>query len=257
MQQITEPFVKGNSFIHAAHPGMRVGCAFLFSLCGALVTNSGAAISVLAAGICFAAFARLPVWALAKRLFLVNFFIFFLWLFLPFSRPGEALFSVGPFTASLEGMVYTAIITMKSNGVILAVTSLLSTMPVQLMGAGMQSLKFPDKLCRLLLFTWRYIHVMRLEYAKMRRAAVMRGFVPHTSVRTYKTYAWLLGMLLVRSLDRAQRVWQAMLCRGFAGTFHTLNRFSLSKRDWVLLSMSIVSSAVFIFLQLNKIEVFR
>lgn len=257
MQQITEPFVTGKSFIHAAHPGMRVGCAFFYSLCGALVTDLTAAAGVLVAGICFAAAARLPFGPLMRRLLVVNVFVFFLWIFLPFSRAGAPVFSVGPFTATLEGVIYTAIITLKSNGVVLAVTSLISTMPVQAMGAGMQSLKFPDKFCRLFLFTWRYVHVMRIEFFKLHRAASMRGFVPRTSLRTYKTYAWLMGMLLVRSMDRAQRVWQAMLCRGFAGAFHSLTTYRISGRDWLLLGMSVASSACFIFLELNRIEVFR
>ncbi|WP_432738697.1 cobalt ECF transporter T component CbiQ [Maridesulfovibrio sp. FT414] len=257
MQQITEPFATGNSFIHAAHPGVRIGCAFIYSLCGALATDLTAATSVLFGGIFFAAAARLPFFPLMRRLLVVNAFIFFLWIFLPFSRSGAPVLSIGPFTATLEGIIYTAIITLKSNGVVLAATALLSTMPVQLIGAGMQTLKLPEKFCRLFLFTWRYVHVMRIEFSKMHRAAVMRGFAPGTSLRTYKTYAWLLGMLLVRSMDRAQRVWQAMLCRGFTGIFHSLNTYSFCKQDLFLLAMSTLSAAGFIFLELNRVEVFR
>lgn len=257
MQHIIEPFVSGNSFIHTAHPGVRVGCAFLFSLCGALVTTLPAACCVFVSGILFAAAARLSFFRLIKRLLFVNFFILFLWLFLPFSRPGETVFSIGPFTASLEGILYASIITLKSNGVILAMTSLISTMPVQVMGAGMQSLHLPDKFCRLFLFTWRYVHVMSIEFSKMKRAATMRNFVPRTTLRTYKTYAWLMGMLLVRSMDRAQRVWQAMLCRGFTGTFHSLNYFTIQGRDWLLLAASIIFSMIFIVFEIFKIEVMQ
>ena len=255
MQHITEPFISGNSFIHSTHPGFRVGCAFIFSLCGALVTNINAAGSVFACGVIFAIAARLPFLKLVKRLFFVNFFIFFLWIFLPFSRPGDPLFTIGPFTATTQGVVYTAIITLKSNGVILAMTSLISTMAVQQMGAGMQSLRIPDKFCRLFLFTWRYVHVMSTEFYKMRRAATMRNFQPRTNLRTYQTYAWLMGMLLVRSLDRAQRVWQAMICRGFTGTFHTLNSLEVHGRDWGLLMLSIAFSTTFIVLEFYKIGV--
>ncbi len=236
---------------------MRIGCAFLFSLCGAPVSGLTSSAGVLLAGICFAIAARLPLLPLLKRLLAVNFFIFFLWFFLPFSRPGNPAFSVGPFTATTAGLIYTTVITLKSNGVILAVTSLLSTMPVQLVGAGMQSLKFPDKFCRLFLFTWRYVHVMRVEFSKMRRAAAMRNFVPRTNLRTYKTYAWLMGMLLVRSLDRAQRVWKAMLCRGFSGTFHTLETYRVCERDWGLLAMSLICTAGFLILEFKGIEVFK
>ncbi|NDV22992.1 cobalt ECF transporter T component CbiQ [Desulfovibrio sp. JC022] len=255
MQQLTEPFAYGNSTIHSMNPGFRLACAFIFSLAGALVTNLAAASSVLAAGILFACVAKLKLKTLLKRLLIVNFFILFLWVFLPFSRPGVPLFNIGPFTATLDGIIYTAIITLKSNGVILAMTALISTMQVQTLGAGMQSLKLPDKLCRLLLFSWRYVHVMSTEYSRMRRAATMRAFTPGSNLRTYRTYAWLMGMLLVRSLDRAQRVWQAMLCRGFAGTFHTLTTYRTGIRDWTLLLATMACIALFIFLEFNKIEV--
>ncbi|WP_320174366.1 cobalt ECF transporter T component CbiQ [Maridesulfovibrio sp.] len=255
MQQLTEPFAYGNSIIHSMHPGFRLACAFLFSLAGALVTNLDAAASVLAAGIIFSIAARLSLSKLLKRLLIVNFFILFLWIFLPFSSAGEPLFSIGPFTATLEGILYTAIITLKSNGVILAMTALISTMEVQTLGAGMQSMKLPDKLCRLLLFSWRYVHVMSMEYNRMHRAAAMRAFSPRTDMRTYRTYAWLMGMLLVRSMDRAQRVWQAMLCRGFDGTFHTLTTYRTGKRDIALLLATLGCVAIFIFLEFNKIEV--
>ncbi len=256
MQHISEPFASGESFIHSSHPGFRVICAFLFSLVGALVMSLPAAVMIFISGLLFACFARLPMFRLMKRLLYVNGFIFFLWLFLPFSRPGEPLFTVGPFTASTEGILYAAIITLKSNGIVLAATALISTMPVQLMGAGMQSLKLPDKLCRLFLFTWRYVHVMGEEYEKMKRAAVMRGFVPCNSMRTYRTYAWLLGMLLVRSWDRAQVVWQAMLCRGFTGKFYTLNVFKVRRSDWLLFGMTVILATAAIVFQLHKIEVF-
>lgn len=255
MQQLTEPFTDGNSIIHSLNPGFRLACAFLFSLTGALVTNPAAAISVLIAGTLFACAAKLHFKILLKRLLIINFFVLFLWLFLPFSRPGEPLFNIGPFTATLEGIIYTAIITLKSNGVILAMTALVSTMPVQALGAGMQSLKLPEKLSRLLLFSWRYVHVMNTEYSRMRRAASMRSFTPGTNLRTYRTYAWLMGMLLVRSLDRAHRVWQAMLCRNFNGIFHTLTNYRTGNKDWVLLAATTAFVALFIFLEFNKVEV--
>ncbi|MFP4657714.1 MAG: energy-coupling factor transporter transmembrane component T family protein, partial [Desulfonatronovibrionaceae bacterium] len=42
---------------------------------------------------------------------------------------------------------------------------------------------------------------------------------PGTNMRTYKTFAHIVGMILIRSFERAERVQQAMLCRGFSGRF--------------------------------------
>jgi cobalt/nickel transport system permease protein len=62
-----------------------------------------------------------------------------------------------------------------------------------------------------------------------------RGFQPTTNLHTYKTYAHLVGMLLVRSADRAERVRNAMLCRGFRGRLYSLSEFSLKTNDIVSL----------------------
>ncbi len=243
MEKIRETFSSGNSAIHRSHPGMRVLCALLFSIAAALASNLYSGLSVLAAGLVFVLLARLDPVHLLKRLFYVNFFIAFLWVFIPFSHQGETVFSVWGFDATREGIDLALLITLKSNGIILAVTAFLATMPVQVLGAGMQWLRVPDSFCRLFLFTYRYVHVIGEEYTRLHRAAVMRGFVPANNLRTYRTYAWLMGMLLVRSWDRAHRVWQAMLCRGFDGRFHVLRVFRLSLADWMMLGVVVFLSA--------------
>jgi cobalt/nickel transport system permease protein len=89
-------------------------------------------------------------------------------------------------------------------------------------------LRLPDKLCHLLLFTYRYIYVFEQEFRRLVQAMKIRGFRPRTNLHTYRSYAYLAAMLLVRSFDRAERVFQAMLCRGFNGTFYSLRTFLLA-----------------------------
>jgi cobalt/nickel transport system permease protein len=74
--------------------------------------------------------------------------------------------------------------------------------------------------------TYRYIAVIQTEYHRLLRAAKFRGFVPGTNIHSYRTYAYLAGMLFVRASRRASRVYDAMRCRGFNGEFHTLDTFS-------------------------------
>jgi cobalt/nickel transport system permease protein len=59
----------------------------------------------------------------------------------------------------------------------------------------------------------------------------VRGFRPRMSGHAYRTYGYLIGMLLVRSFDRSERILAAMKCRGFHGHFHVLNHFCYSRRD--------------------------
>ena len=56
-------------------------------------------------------------------------------------------------------------------------------------------------------------------------------FEPSTSLRTYKTFANLVAMLLLKSYDRAERVYDAMLCRGFKGRYYVLDHFHLTGKD--------------------------
>jgi cobalt/nickel transport system permease protein len=56
-------------------------------------------------------------------------------------------------------------------------------------------------------------------------------------------------MLLVRSYDRADRVFQAMLCRGFHGVFYSLKTFSWQRRDWLFLVTSLLALIVIFLLE--------
>ena len=59
----------------------------------------------------------------------------------------------------------------------------------------------------------------------------MRGFRPRMNWHTYRTYGYLVGMLLVRSLERSERIVAAMKCRGFRGRFYLLDHFAFSSAD--------------------------
>ncbi|MFW5792080.1 MAG: energy-coupling factor transporter transmembrane component T family protein, partial [Desulfohalobiaceae bacterium] len=86
------------------------------------------------------------------------------------------------------------------------------------------------------------------EYLRLRRAMKTRAFRPRTNLHTYRSYGHLLGMLFVRSFDRAERVHQAMRCRGFKGRFYSLTEFSLTSRDVVFgLACMVLTATLIVF----------
>ena len=87
---------------------------------------------------------------------------------------------------------------------------------------------FPEKVVHLLLLTVRYVGVLQRESQRLRIAMKARGFRPRMNGHTYRSYGQLVGMLLVRSLDRAERIVAAMKCRGFRGHFYLLDHFAYS-----------------------------
>lgn len=204
---------------------------------------------VLTLGLLLVMAARLAPAKLFKRLLAVNVFTVFLWPFLPFTTPGEPLFTFMGLTGTYQGVRLAAIITLKTNAIVLALTALMGTIPVRDLGPAMQALNVPDKLCHMLVFTHRYAVLIRQELTHMLQAARARGFRPRTTLHTYRTYAWVAGMLLVRSWDRAERVRDAMLCRGFSGRFHTLAEFRRSGIDTAFLLCSIAATILIIYLE--------
>jgi cobalt/nickel transport system permease protein len=131
--------------------------------------------------------------------------------------------------------------------------ALLATTPIFTLGRAMSKLYFPDKIIHLFLFTYRYIHVIFQEYRRLTNAMRIRGFMPRTNIHTYRSYAYLVGMLLVRSYDRAERIHRAMLCRGFSGKYYTLSRFSINIGDILYLSLMLAAILGLVFLQWRAI----
>jgi cobalt/nickel transport system permease protein len=226
--------------------------AGLFAVLVAVVQTYATALAGLALAFSCLALARLPWKKVATRLLVVNSFIFFLWLVLPFTHPGEGVWRLGPFTASREGVLLTGLITLKSNAIIIALMALIATAPIVTLGAAMHNLRLPPKLCHLLLFTYRYLYVFEQEFRRLLQAIKIRGFQPRSNLHTYRTYAYLAAMLLVRSLDRADNVYKAMLCRGFRGVFYSLRTFSWERRDWVFGAASLLALTALCFLEWLK-----
>jgi cobalt/nickel transport system permease protein len=111
------------------------------------------------------------------------------------------------------------------------------------LGHSIYRLRVPEKIVYLLLMTYRYIFVIEEEYQRLMRAVKIRGFRPGTNVNTYRTYSHVIGMLFVRAAARAERVHQAMQCRGFNGKFYSLQEFQTNAASWVF---AIVMTAVIV-----------
>jgi cobalt/nickel transport system permease protein len=246
---IQEPFSEGASLAHRLDPRGKIVVAALFAILIAVTRSYLVALGGLALALIYLALARLPVKQVVVRLLLVNSFIFFLWFVLPLTYPGDAVWRFGPLTATRQGLIYTGLITLKSNAIIIALIALIATVPIVTLGQALHNLKLPDKLCHLLLFTYRYIHVFEQEYRRLVQAMKIRGFCPRTNLHTYRSYANLTAMLLVRSFDRAERVFAAMRCRGFQGTFYSLKTFSWQRRDGIFLAASLLALVALLYLE--------
>lgn len=155
----------------------------------------------------------------------------FVWLVLPwrFDFGGGPLLA---FNAAGAGMAFG--ITLKSNSIFLAWVALLYQIPFNNILQALGSWRVSPKLLALLFFIYRYGLILRGEYARMQAATRTRGFRPRLNWHSLRTISQLAACLLLRGFDRAERVYQAMLCRGFSGQFYFFNNLKWQKNDTML-----------------------
>lgn len=104
--------------------------------------------------------------------------------------------------------------------------------------SGLSQLGVPRAFTTQLLFLLRYTTVLAAEAARMNTAKELRSCgIRRTSLAVYGS---LLGQLLLRALDRAQRIHLAMISRGFDGELRTLHALRWRQTDAIFLVGSVL-----------------
>lgn len=230
---IDEPFAHGHTVIHRIDPRYRITAAAALTIAIAVAYRFEALVFALALAVVLILVARLDLKKVGSRLWVIAGFLALLWVVLPITYNGDTLYAVGPVHVSYQGIELSAQITLKSSAILFVLIALTTTMSIATLGHALDRMQVPGKIVHLLLISYRYVFVIEQEYKRIVRAAKIRGFSPGTNLHTYRTVAYMIGMLFVRAALRADRVYQAMLLRGFDGRFYCLSRFPAHRRNTV------------------------
>ena len=107
--------------------------------------------------------------------------------------------------------------------------------------AGASALGVPDVLVQTTALVYRYLSVLRERAGAMVASAQARGWSRRTPDRIRVAGA-MLGVLLVRSLDRGERVHRSMLARGYTGRLPSLRPLAMTPIDWAV-GIGVVAAA--------------
>lgn len=238
------------SGIDIIDPRVRVVAAMLFSF--AVVLSHNFAVLLFGLGLAFfvAAMAKLDFKRTLRRVIAMDMFMIFLVIMLPFTTPGREIFNIYGLSASIEGLLHACKIALKANAVVLILLALVGTMGATELGYAMARLKVPEKFVHLLMFTIRYLEVIGQEYKRMRRAMQARAFVLRSNMHTWRSIGYLVGMLLVHSLERSERIMAAMKCRGYRGRLYLLGQMQIGRHDYYFIGLSSFFLAVLLGLNL-------
>ena len=234
-------------------PRMRIVLAALFGIVTVSLDDFAALAVALAMALAALACSGLPPRRTLRRMAAMDGFIIFMLVLLPFTMPGTPLFTIFGFAASREGLEQALRIALRANAVILMLMAMVGSMEPARLGHALHALRVPERLVMLLMFTTRYIEVLRTEYLRQRVSMRCRGFRPRSNMHSYRSFGYLIGMMLVRALERSERILDAMKCRGFDGRLLLLERFSLTRVDALFAVVSALLMAALIGVQLRHV----
>lgn len=227
-------------------PRTRILAALAFAVAIVSLQDLLALLLGLCAALATMLLARMPARQTLRRMLAMDGFILFMLVLLPFTVPGEPSVEILGLAASWPGLLKAVEIALKANAVILALMSLVGSMEPVTLGHALRRLRMPENLVHLLLFTVRYVDVLQQEYLRLRCAMKARGFRPRNSRHTYRSFGYLVGMMLVRAVERSERILAAMKCRGFTGRIPLVDSLAFSARDLVFgLALGAVLAGLF------------
>jgi cobalt/nickel transport system permease protein len=175
------------------------------------------------------ALARLPLAPVLRRLAGFAPFILTAAVLLPFTRPGD-----GTVSASLQlggwelplyraGLLAAKAVLLKSLISALSVVLLVSTTPFSGLLRALERLHFPRLLLAIIAFLYRYLFLLQGEFLRLTRAARSRNWEAGPFRTRLAAAGGIVGSLFLRTYDRGERVYTAMLARGYDGRFRTLS----------------------------------
>jgi cobalt/nickel transport system permease protein len=169
---------------------------------------------VLALGIALAA--GLGASGVLRALRVPGVLVLTLVLLLPFTGGGDVLVMLGPLALRTDGVAAAGLIAGRALTIVLISVALLGQLPVAHLLGGLRALGTPAILVDIAAMMHRHLMDIRRDLAAMRLAARLRGEPWRVRISTLRTLGWTLGALLLRSHERAERIWTAMRLRGHA-----------------------------------------
>jgi len=226
-------FALQDTSVHRVDPRVKVVTTFAFIVC--VVSFDRYAVVPLAAFLLFpivlAVEGRVPLDWLGSRLLAAAPFALLIGVFNPLIDR-DVVATIG--TLGLTGgWVSYASIMMRFLLTTAAALVLIATTSFTGVCNAIQRLGVPDVFATQLLFLYRYLFVLAEEALTMSRARDLRSFGRHGM--SLAVFGQIAGNLLLRTYARAQRVYSAMLSRGFDGVVRTRTVLHLRRSDLVFL----------------------
>jgi cobalt/nickel transport system permease protein len=243
-----DPYRPKASLVHRADARVKLVLALAFILSCSLTPNGAWPVYFLLLALALAAalLSELGIGFVLKRAALALPFVLAA-LPLIFTAPGDRLlsFPLGTLTIGISGpgLERFLSIAFKSWISVQAAIILASSTPFPDLLAAMRAVRIPRLLVAIFALMWRYLFVLVDEVLRLTRARSARsGHSDRRELRPGGSWSWrarvtggMAGNLFMRALERSDRIYMAMVSRGYDGEVRTLSLPALGTAHWVIL----------------------
>lgn len=152
-------------------------------------------------------------------------------LILPITTSGEIHLDFGLIKISQEGLHLGLLFMIRGLAAAFSALIIVGTAHFNVNINALRSLGMPSPLTQIFLFTYRYVFLLYDELQTMRRSLDSKGFEMRSNVKSAGILATAVAMLLIRSYERSEDVFNAMLSRGYDGRLPSIQRQNIRLID--------------------------
>ena len=161
---------------------------------------------------------RKDVLKILKKLFLLNFFIIVLVIFVLFQNSQMA---IELFLRTNLILLFNITIFYKSKGFDIV--------------RGFNTLKVSPKFISIFYFTICLIEYLLKEFKNIKNSLKARGFKAQTSMFVYQTFGNIFAMMFIKAIKKSQDMGLSMIARGFNSQMFLLENNKISQKDILVL----------------------
>lgn len=157
-----------------------------------------------------------------------------------FRPEGEVIWSWGILQITTTGVMVLGSVSIKVILSLLVLNILILTTAIPDLFKALLALKMPPLLVSIMASMYRYIDVLNREFTTMKRAAMSRNLMSNGKM-VRQVMGNAIGSLFIRSYERGELIYQAMLSRGYQGVPVTSEKVVYKTCDIIaLLLMGII-----------------
>jgi cobalt/nickel transport system permease protein len=228
-----ELYAQGSSILHRWEPRCKFVALMVMMFLFAQFQSIGWALFGLIISYSMLLCLQLPFKIFMKRVSQIQLIFIPCFLILPFTASGSLQTFYG-IQFSSDGVWMAVLFYIRAVSVVALSMVLIYSTPMSRLFHAAERLMIPSVIVQIAVLTYRYLFSLSWEWANVRNALKSRGFVNKASLPVYKTYANVIAASLVRSLERTDRVYNAMKCRGYQGQICLMHNQHVQLMDWVI-----------------------